>query len=308
MNRAPASQHQPVVVVTGANGFVGAAVCRALAERGARIRGVVRRAGTAPQLDGLEEHVGDFHDPQLAAAVVDGADAVVSTVHPLGDDAEVQKQVAVEGTPVLARAARDAGVQMFVHVSTAAVYDRSPSAGDVDEDSALVPDGTDNAYAITKRDTDRALAGIDGMTRVLLRPPAILGQGATSVWNTLRPGDIRDHAEDRRTNPEKSFAWIHVEDLAALAADLATGRIAVADDAATGPVEGSCTPANVAAGTATQRDYVGTVAKAVGVEPEWTDEQAWTGRILAERARGWGWKPQVTLEEALAELRRGLTA
>ena len=301
-----ASQNQPTVVVTGANGFVGAAVCRALVERGATVRAVVRRSGTAPELDGVKEYVGDFHAPPRAGQVVHAADAVVSTVHPLGGDPEAQHEIAVEGTPLLAREARDAGVGMFVHISTAAVYDRSARAGDVSESSQTVSDDVDNAYAITKRDADRALAEIDGMTRVLLRPPAILGAGPTSIWNTLRPEDIRDNEGDRTTNPEKSFAWVHVDDLAELAADLATGRIETADNPEKGPVAGGCTPANVSAGTGTQRDYIGTVSEAVGVEPIWTDDEAWTGRLDADRALGWGWTPRVDLEQAMAELRDGL--
>lgn len=294
-----------IVVVTGANGFVGSRIGAALAERGATVRAVVRRPGTAPAGGGVEEYVGDFYVPDFAAAVVRGADAVVTTVHPMGTDRENQQRIAVAGTPVLARAARDAGVARLVHISTAGVYDRNPGAGDVDEASPLVTDDADD-YGVTKRDTEAALAEIDGLTLVILRPPAILGSGDTSIWNTLRPRAMRDHEQARRGNPEQTFAWVHVDDLAAFAADLATGRIPTSTDPDRGPVEGSSTVVNVAAGPATIRDYTEAVTGALGVEPVWEDGPTWTGQILAERAHAWGWSPTVDLSRALAELDEGL--
>ena len=93
-----------------------------------------------------------------------------------------------------------------------------------------------------------------------------------------------------------------------LAADVASGRVATSTDPGDGPVEGGCTVVNVAAGPATLRDYYETVTKAVGVEPVWDDAPAWTGRILAGRAHGWGWAPTVDLPTALAEIDEGLRA
>jgi nucleoside-diphosphate-sugar epimerase len=295
----------PVVVVTGANGLVGSHVVSGLSQRGATVRAVVRRLGTAPQGPGVEEHVGDFSDPAFAATVVAGADALVTTVHPLGGGREDQRRVGLDGTLAVAEAAVDAGVPLLVHVSTAGVYDRSPGTGDVDESAALVPDDA-SAYSVVKRDVDAALERLEGTTRVLLRPPAILGPGGTSVWNSVRPARIRDDERERHANPEQTFAWVHVDDLASIAADLATGTIATAEDPEVGPVAGGCTPVNVASGPATQRDYLGTVTEALGLEPTWDEGPAWTGQVVADRARRWGWRPQVDLADALEELRAGL--
>ena len=194
-----------------------------------------------------------------------------------------------------------------MHVSTAAVYDRSPSAGDVDESSPSVGDDADD-YAVTKRDTDAALAEVDGLTRVVVRPPAILGPGDSSIWNSVRPARMRDDERARHAVPEQSFAWVHVDDLAALVADVASGRVETSTDPERGPVDGGYTVVNVAAGPATVRDYYETVTGALGVEPVWDDGPAWTGRILAGRAQGWGWAPTVDLTRALAEVDAGLRA
>jgi nucleoside-diphosphate-sugar epimerase len=295
----------PVVVVTGANGFVGSRSCAALVQRGATVRAVVRRPGTAPPLEGVEERVGDFNDPAFARTVLQDASAAVTTVHPMGSAGETQHRIAVEGTPIFARAARAAGVARLVHISTAAVYDRSPGAGDIDETSPLVDDHA-NAYAVTKRDTEAALAAVDRLTRVLIRPPAILGPGPSSIWNTIRPAEIRDEAEARHAVAWQSFPWVHVADLVTLVGDLASGGVETSTDPRRGPVLGGCTVVNVAAGPATVRDYYQTVTSALGIEPVWDDGPAWTGQILAGRAHGWGWSPAVDLPRALAEIGDGL--
>jgi nucleoside-diphosphate-sugar epimerase len=117
---------------------------------------------------------------------------------------------------------------------------------------------------------------------------------------------MRDDESERHAVPEQTFAWVHVTDLAAFAADNASGQIRDGDDPAGGPVAGACVPVNVATGAATMRDYVETVTSALGVEPVWDDRPAWTGRVLADRARAWGWAPSVDLDQALDELAQGL--
>lgn len=295
----------PVVVLTGANGFVGSHVARALASSGSQVRAIVRRAGTAPRADGIHEEVGDFQDLAFAARVLSGADAAVTTVHPMWSDRETQHSTAVEGTPAFVRVARDSGVERVVHLSTAAVYTRPVGNSDIDEDSPIVDDDA-GVYDVTKRDTDLALAQIDGITGFFVRPPAIFGPGETSEFNTIRPSAMQEDAANRRVNPDMGVSWIHVTDLADLVAGLATGRFPQAGDSGSGVVAGTWTSVNAATGRLTARDYVDTVIGALGVAPNWTDEATWTGEIVATRAREWGWAPTVSLDQALAELADGV--
>jgi 2-alkyl-3-oxoalkanoate reductase len=72
-----------------------------------------------------------------------------------------------------------------------------------------------------------------------------MGAGDRSLWNTLRPRAIRDG--ERRANPARTRGWVHVEDLAALIADVATGAAATATDPERGPVAGGTTPVIIAA-------------------------------------------------------------
>src|SRR4029079_14161576 len=118
---------------------------------------------------------------------------------------------------------RSGAVARLFHVSRAAVSARSPGVGDVDESSPLVADDA-NAYAATKRDTDAALGALDGITRVIVRPPAILGPGETSIWNSVRPASMRDDPQARRAVPGQTFAWVHVDDLPHLVAAGAPAR------------------------------------------------------------------------------------
>lgn len=293
-----------LIVVTGANGLVGAACCRELSSRGVPVRAVVRRPGSAPQLPGVEEAVGEFHQPDVAARLCEGAAAVINTVHPMRDS-DLQRS-ATGWAATLAQAARQAHVGRFVHVSTTSVYERTAATGDVDEHSRLVDDAADE-YAVTKRITEEGILSVDGLTRIIVRPTAICGPGATSVWNTVRPEMIRTDATARNDDPDRTYGFVHIQDLARLIADLATGIIALADDASRGPVAEQVTAVNAVSGNVTFGDYLAPVAEAVGVEPHWEHrDDAFRAKLLAERARAWGWAPTVTFEEAMAELLDGL--
>ena len=106
--------------------------------------------------------------------------------------------------------------------------------------------------------------------------------------------------------PGQTFAWVHVDDLAAFAADLATGRIAAADRPGGGAGRGRAAPRSTSPRAGHGARLLRDRHRGARVEPAWDDEPAWTGRILAGRAHGWGWAPTVDLATALAEIEAGL--
>jgi dihydroflavonol-4-reductase len=113
----------PISLVTGASGFVGSHVARLLAERGGRVRVLVRPSSDLRAMEGLrvERVVGDLRDPASLRAALAGVDRVF---HAAADyrlwarnPGEIYQSNA-EGTRHLLRAAREAGVSRFVYTST----------------------------------------------------------------------------------------------------------------------------------------------------------------------------------------------
>ena len=109
------------VAITGVAGFVGSHVAEAALSRGFFVRGldVIDRAPA-----GVERVVGDVGDAAAAARLCSGADFVVHAAAIVGEGGrkELFWRINVEGTRVVARAAREAGVRRFVHISSAMVY------------------------------------------------------------------------------------------------------------------------------------------------------------------------------------------
>jgi dihydroflavonol-4-reductase len=113
------------VFVTGATGFVGHHVARALAAEGADLRLLVRKTSNLANLEGLkgETVVGDLENPEGLKSALGACDAVV---HVAADyrlwipDPAAMYRANVDGTRELLRMAREAGVKRVVYTSSVA--------------------------------------------------------------------------------------------------------------------------------------------------------------------------------------------
>jgi len=113
------------VFVTGATGFVGHHVAKALAAEGADLRLLVRKTSNLANLEGIrgDLHTGDLSDPESLRPALEGCDAVL---HVAADyrlwirDPETMYKANVNGTRDLLRLAREAGVPRVVYTSSVA--------------------------------------------------------------------------------------------------------------------------------------------------------------------------------------------
>jgi dihydroflavonol-4-reductase len=108
-------------LVTGATGFVGWHVARALLERGQSVRALARNPAALRELEGVEAIQGDLRDPESLQRSVEGCSTVY---HVAADyrlwtrDPQEMHRSNVDGTRSMLDAARRAGVERFVYTST----------------------------------------------------------------------------------------------------------------------------------------------------------------------------------------------
>ncbi len=181
------------VLITGATGFVGSAVCVMLREKGHMLSGTTRNA----DMRAGSGNVPLYHVPDIGPGTdwsqpVAGADAVVhlaARVHVMKDRAAdpltAFRLVNTEGTKRLAEAAAAAGVKKFIYISTTKVM--GELSGDRPFSGKDVPQPED-AYGISKWEAEQIVGEIGrntGMETVILRPPLVYGPGVKGNFLSL---------------------------------------------------------------------------------------------------------------------------
>jgi UDP-glucose 4-epimerase len=164
------------ILITGATGKVGSRLSKRLAQRGDRVRALVRDPERAADLRAarIELVTGDLLDASSLAAAVRGVDAVVHCAAFFrGATAEQAHAVNDLGSQHLAKAARAASVPRFLFTSTGLVY--GPTGGRLArEDDPCAPT---EAYPASKLAAERFLLGVEGLDVRVLRLPFVYGDG-----------------------------------------------------------------------------------------------------------------------------------
>ena len=164
-------------LVTGATGGLGRALISALQAEGYAVRATGRDMAIGAGL-GAEFLPGDLRQPGLAATLAAGVDVVFHAAalsSPWGRNADF-RAINVGATRVLLDAARQAGCDSFVFISTPSVYAEPRDRLDLTEASPL-PRRFANAYARTKFAAEGFVraAAAPGFSTIVLRPRALIG-------------------------------------------------------------------------------------------------------------------------------------
>ena len=170
------------VFLTGATGFVGYHVARALAAEGAELRLLVRKTSRLANLEGVEGLIveGDLTRAESYASALQGCDAVV---HVAADyrlwipDPAAMYRANVNGTRDLLQAARDAGVRRVVYTSSVATMHFFTTGMLSDEDTPVSLDDMVGHYKRSKFLAEQqAIAAAErGQQVIVLNPTTPIG-------------------------------------------------------------------------------------------------------------------------------------
>lgn len=180
------------VLVTGATGFIGAALCKRLLEEGLPVHGTVRSIGptilpqgvVSVQLESIEKKYEWDTIINDTETVVHLAARVHVMKNSVADLFSEYCKVNVSGSKSLAQAAATCGVKRFIFMSTVKVNGEESAKTYKETDKPAPRD----PYAISKLQAEqrlRKIAAESGMELVILRPPLVYGPGVKASFLRL---------------------------------------------------------------------------------------------------------------------------
>ena len=181
-----------VVLVTGANGFVGSHLVKALVKRGHYIKAVVRKKpqNTPESVEIVSENLSESVDWASHLGAVSTVIHLAARVHQMNespqDSLDDFRNVNTRATLELAEQSAKAGVKRFIYLSTMAVNGSFTLPGEFFTENS--PPYPKSSYAISKYEAELGLQKIAQqypMEVVIIRPPMVYGANAPGNFSKL---------------------------------------------------------------------------------------------------------------------------
>jgi nucleoside-diphosphate-sugar epimerase len=180
------------ILVTGASGFIGSALTRALVSRGKRVRALVRPTSDLSRLEGLEVEMtrGDVLEPDSLPPALEGVRTVYHLAGKLGQfgvPEAAYHRLHVDGTLNVLRACAGRDLERLVYGSSPGMLGAlAPGDPPHAEDAPHRPSG---AYERSKSAAEQAalpLAAELSLPLVIARPEFVYGPGDRHVLGIFR--------------------------------------------------------------------------------------------------------------------------
>lgn len=217
---------RPLVLLTGANGFLGSRLAHGLKRRGNPVLLTCREGCEDSAIAGLDverAHLELTDARSVRAALRRGADLAAAQGVPLvvlhnaalisyrTRDRARQEAINVEGTRSMLAAAEEVGAARFVHISSVAAVGVSDDGSTLDETSRWNLHVARNDYCTTKRAAEELVLG-GSLPAVVTNPGAIFGAGARGA-NTVRFLERIRSGRIGAVAPPGTLAVVGVEDV-----------------------------------------------------------------------------------------------
>lgn len=214
------------ILVTGATGFIGSHLCRALVEQGHHVRALHRRTSSLALLEGIHVKLvqGDLFEPDSLALAARDIDVIYHCGGQVGSwrDAKEMASSHVAGTQNILSAARQCGVRRFIHTSSVAalgVPERAVESNEtlpiMDESHSwnYIAEEWPYGYAKHRAEEEVRSTSANGLDAVILNPASVFGAGDINLASSAI---VMHMARGRRPPiPPGGLNVIHIDDVIA---------------------------------------------------------------------------------------------
>jgi dihydroflavonol-4-reductase len=204
------------VAVIGASGHVGNNLCRALLEKGYKVKALVHHNSASLEGLNLTQEKGDILDPQGLRDFLTGCEVVFHAAGKIsidGDKDGMLYAVNVTGTKNIVEACLASGIHKLIYFSSIHALQQLPE-GPLDESRPLVEQSNllhDQAKSDAEREVIKGIA--QGLDTIIIIPtaaigpndfqPSLMGQGLIALYNRKLPSLV-----------DGGFDWVDVRDIA----------------------------------------------------------------------------------------------
>ncbi len=208
-----------MILVTGATGFLGSELVRALLLKGENVRALKRASSRIPEIlknestiEWVDADLLDYYSLEEAIQGINRVYHCAALISLSGKDKKQMMKVNVEGTVNLLNVCVANNIEKFLHVSSVSAVGNSKKGELITEKDHWEFSQAQSSYSVSKYESEMEVfrACAEGLNAVIVNPGIILGKNA----GTEGSGRIFEIIKNGLSYyPDGSFGYVDVDDV-----------------------------------------------------------------------------------------------